>query len=274
MAAVADIRGLWRRTIYRRAGQVLDLATEVYWLQGPRYFADIRQPAQRISFAGVGCLRDLDDAQLSWLALQEAFAGTLLLDGALAWWQRSIDIHPQGPFEDRARLSQTGDVLNEYGTESPYYERWERGKTSAGAHWGLLLASDADGRRGFLVRAADKMMFARARSACLPPGRTLTEALAALPTLEERQNLLDVEVSLGSVAANGPEWMIERSTLPFKTATLYSIRRREHATVSGTQIIELEDLDVEGRRTISIWRILDADAANAAAELSADGAMT
>ena len=274
MAAVADIRGLWRRTIYRRADQVLDLSTEVHWLQGPRYFADIRQPAQQISFADVGCLRDLDDAQLSWLASQEAFAGTLQLDGALAWWQRSIDIHPQGPLEDRARLSQTGDVLDEYGTESPYYERWERGKAFSGPHWGLHLASDTDGRRGFLVRAADKMMFSRARGASLPPGRTLTEALAALSSLEERQNLLDVEVSLGSVAANGREWMIERSTLPFKTATFYSIRRREHATVSGAQAIELEDLDVEGRRTTGIWRILDADAASAATELSADGAMT
>jgi hypothetical protein len=268
-AAVGDVRGLWRRTIYRRADQVLDTSTEVCWLQGPRYFADIRQPVERISFAGAGCLRDLDDAHLAWLASQEAFAGNLQLAGALAWWQRSIDLQPQGRFEDRARLRQAGDVLDEYGTESPYYERWERGSPSSGAHWGLHLASEADGRRGFLVRAADKMMFARARPSPLPAGRTVTEALAALPTLEERQDLLDVEVSLGSVAANEHEWLIERSTLPFKTATRCSIRCREDAAASGARVIELDDLDAEGRRIVSVRRILDADAHDAAAELAA-----
>ena len=269
MAAVADVRGLWRRTIYRRADEVLDTSTEVYWLQGPRYFADIRQPVQRISFAGVGCLRDLDNAHLAWLALQEAFAGNLQLDGTLAWWQRRLDMQPQGPFEDRGRLCQAGDVLDEYGTESPYYERWERSNALAGAHWGLHLASETDGRRGFLVRAADKMMFARARRSSLPPGRTITEALAALPTLEERQDLLDVEVSLGSVAANEREWLIERSTLPFKTAMRGSIRRREDAAAGGARFIELDDLDAEGRRIIGVWRILDADAPDAAAEFAA-----
>jgi hypothetical protein len=269
LAAVGDVRGLWRRTLYRRADEVLDSSTEVHWLQGPRYFADIRQPVERISFAGVGCLRDLDNAHLAWLAQQEAFAGDLQLDGTLAWWQRSIDMQPQGPFEDRARLSQDGDVLDEYGTESPYYERWERSNPSTGAHWGLHLASEADGRRGFLVRAADRMMFARARRSSLPPGRTLAKALAALPTLEERQDLLDVEVSLGSVAANEREWLIERSTLPFKTATRCSIRRREDITASGARVIELDDLDAEGRRIIGLWRILDADAPEAAAEFAA-----
>jgi len=272
LAAVGDVRGLWRRTIYRRADEVLDTSTEVYWLQGPRYFADIRQPVEPISFAGVGCLRDLDDLHLSWLALQEAFAGNLQLDGALAWWQRSIDMQPQGPFEDRARLSQAGDVLDEYGTESPYYERWERSNPSAGVHWGLQLASEAGGGgRGFLVRAADKMMFARARRGSLPPGRTLTEALAALPTLEESQDLLDMEVSLGSVVANEREWLIERSTLPFKTATRCSIRRLGDAAASGARVIELDDLDAEGRRIIGVWRILDADAPDAAAEFAAPG---
>jgi hypothetical protein len=248
---------------------MLDTSTEVYWLQGPRYFADIRQPVERISFTGIRCLRDLNNAQLAWLALQEAFAGNLQLDGALAWWRRSIDMQPRGPFEDRARLSQAGDILDEYGTESPYYERWERRNPSAGPHWGLYLASEADGRRGFLVRAAASMMFARARRSSLPRGRTLSEALAALSSLEGKQDLLDVEVSLGSVAANEREWLIERSTLPFKTATRCSIRCSEDATASGARIIELDDLDAEGQRITGVWRILDADAPDAAQEFAA-----
>jgi hypothetical protein len=269
VAAVADLCGLWRRSIYRRADGALDTSTEVHWLQGPRYFADIRQPLGPISFAGVKCLRDLDNAHIAWLALQQAFAGTLLLDGERAWWQRSIDMHPQAVFEDRARLQQSGDVLDEFGTESPYYERWERSEPSAGAHWGVRLANAADGRIGFLVRAADRMIFARQRRASLAPGRTLSEALAALPSLEERQDLIDVEVSLGKVSTNNTEWLIERSTLPFKTATRCSIRRRNNYALSGAQVIELADLDVDGRHTIGTWRIIDADQADAAAEFAA-----
>jgi hypothetical protein len=269
LAAVGDMRGLWRRTVYRRADELLDTSTEVHWLQGPRYFADIRQPVQRLSFTGVGCLRDLDDTHLSWLALQEAFAGVLQLDGSLAWWRRSIDLQPQGLLEDRARLSQSGEAIDEYGTELPYYERWERSNTSAGApHWGLHLAGEADGCRGFLVRAGDKLMFARARRSSLPSGRTLSEALAALPTLEERQDLLDLEVSLGSLAADEGEWLIERSTLPFKTAARCAIRCREVNAAGGARVIELDDLDAAGRPTIRVWRILDADASDAAAEFT------
>jgi len=117
-ADVGDVRGLWRRTIYRRGNEAPDASTDVHWMQGPRFFADIRQPVERASFVRVGCLRDLEPEHLAWLALQEAFAGELELEGNLAWWRRAIDLEPQGPFEDRARLQQTGDVIDEYGAKS------------------------------------------------------------------------------------------------------------------------------------------------------------
>lgn len=190
---VDDVRGLWRRTVYRRADAVLDTSMEVFWLQGPRFFADIRQPVEPMSFAGVGCLRDLKAGHMAWLASQHAFAGNLEFDGALAYWQRTLDLQPPGPFEDRARLQQAGDSLDEYCTQWSYYERWERQGASSGRCWGLRLSSTTDGRCGFLVRAADKLMFARARLGSLPLGGTLAEALDTVGTLEEKQNLLDVE---------------------------------------------------------------------------------
>ncbi len=130
------------------------------------------------------------------------------------------------------------------------------------------MVSQTDARGGFLIRAADKMMFACARRSCLPAGRTLTQALAALPSLEERQDLLDIEVSLGSVTAKPREWLIERSTLPFKTASRCAIRRREDALASRFGVVELDDVNADGRRIVSVWRILDADAPDAAAEFS------
>ena len=68
-ADVGDVRGLWRRTIYRRGNEAPDASTDVHWMQGPRFFADIRQPVERASFVRVGCLRDLESEHLAWLAL-------------------------------------------------------------------------------------------------------------------------------------------------------------------------------------------------------------
>lgn len=272
-ANVGDVRGLWRRTLYRRGNEAPDASTDVYWMQGPRFFADIRQPVEPISFARVGCLRDLEPEQLAWLALQEAFAGALELESDLAWWRRVMDFKPQGPFEDRARLRQTGDVIDEYGTESPYYERWERQNPTQRPCWGLRLQSLADGRGGFLVRAADKLMFARARAAPLQPCRALAEILDEIPTLEGKQDLLDFEVSLGSMTAGGHQWLIERSTLPFKQGKLWSIARRaassanREASDSRPALIEVDDLDSHGKRIVSAWRIVDTDADDAAREL-------
>jgi hypothetical protein len=272
-ADVGDVRGLWRRTIYRRGNEAPDTSTDVHWMQGPRFFADIRQPVEGASFVRVGCLRDLEPEHLAWLALQEAFAGELELEGNLAWWRRAIDLKPQGPFEDRARLQQTGDVIDEYGTESPYYERWERQNPTQGHCWGIRLQSLAEGRGGFLVRAGDKLMFARARTAPLPPGRILAEILDEIPTLEGKQDLLDFEVSLGCMPAGGHQWLIERSTLPFKQGKLWSITRRaassanREAPGTGAGLIEVDDLDSHGERIVSAWRIVDTDANDAAREL-------
>lgn len=267
MRSVDDVRGLWKRSVYRRADGVIDTSTEVFWLQGPHFFADMRQPIERVSFACVGCLRDLDAGQVSWLALQNGFAGNLQLDGAAAWWHRTIDMQPTGPFADRGLLQLTGEVLEEYGTESPYYERWERQRASTGPSWGLRLQGTADGRSGFLVRVADQMMFARARNSPLPPGRTLTEALEAVTTLEAKQDLIDFEVSLGRVAAaNDHEWLIERSTLPFRVNMPCSIRRRAAAAGDGAHVIEMDDLDPKGRCMVGSWRVMDADSGDAGVE--------
>jgi hypothetical protein len=270
-APVDDVRGLWRRTIYRRGNEERDGSTEVFWLQGPRFFADIRQPMERASFPHVGCLRDLNTNHLTLLASQEAFAGRLELSGDAAWWRRTIDLQPQGAFEDRARLLQAGNVLEEYGTEQHYYERWERGSPSTSRCWGLQLMRLTDGRSGFLVRADGALMFGRGRKSALPLGRTLIEVLDEIPTLEGKQDLFDFEVSLGTVTADGHEWLIERSTLPFKEERLWSIRLRADELVGRAGVIEIGDLDSEGNRFVDAWGIVDVDHPDAAVELCSSG---
>ena len=266
------MRGLWRRTIYRRGNEEHSASTDVFWLQGPGFFADIRQPVERASFSHVGCLRDLNINDLASLALQEAFAGRLILDRDAAWWRRVIDLQPQGAFEDRARLSQTGNVLEEYGTEQHYYERWERGNPSTSRCWGLELRNLADGRTGFLVRADGALVFARGRKSPLPRSRTLIEAVNGIPTLEGKQDLLDFEVSLGKVTADGHEWLIERSTLPFKEERSWSIHVRADDLGGRARVIEVGDLDGEGNPIVGAWSVIDMDHPDAAIEFYSSGA--
>jgi hypothetical protein len=253
-----DLRGLWRRTVYRRAGEEPDCSMEVFWLQGPRFFSDLRQPVKCPSFEGVACLRDLTEDHLVWLARQEAFAGRLELGVATAHWHRGIDLQPPGQFPDRAQVHLIGDTLDEYGTEVRYYEQWVREEREPSPCWGARMVNAIDGRSAFLVRAAGRFMFARTRAVPLPAGRTLREALDGLPTLQDKQNLLDFEVSLGVVRSSEQGWFIERSTLPFKEGTLWPMRIGDLG-VKPAAMIELDDLDPEGRRICQGWRILDTD---------------
>jgi hypothetical protein len=259
-----DVRGLWERTVFRRSDDTIDASSEVFWLQGPTFFADLRQPVDRPSFDGVAGLRDLRVDHFPWLAAQNAFAGTLELDGTAAWWHRTIDMQPPGALEDRARLQRIGEGLDEYGEESPYYERWERRSGSTEPCWGVKLTRRVDERRAFLVRVDDWLMFARARNGALPPGCTLAQALEAATTLEAKQDLLDFEVSLGRVAPGDRQWTIERSTLPFKAGKAWSIQRIEEA--AGSCHIEMQDLDPMGHGILTTWCIVDADSPDAAVE--------
>lgn len=270
-ARLDDVRGLWRRTLFRRGNDAPDCSAEVFWLQGPHFFADIRQPVERMSFAGVTCLRDLNADHLAWLASQQAFAGRLELDGTLAWWRRSIDLQPEGPFADRARLEQTGGVLDEYGIEASYTERWERENSPLDPCWGMRLASLTDGREGFLVRAGGRLMFGRARTSSLPSAQDLARILAPLP-LERKQDLLDFEVSLGRMqpatsGQHGEEWLIERSTLPYKQGRAWSLQLHTGAPEDPLGVVELADLDREGNPIVGRWRIAETDHPEAAREL-------
>jgi len=71
-------------------------------------------------------------------------------------------------------------------------------------------------------------------------------------------------VSLGSMAANSHEGLIERSTLPFKQGKSWSIQRRADAR---GHVIEVDDLDSAGKRIVSTWRIIETDVPVAADEL-------
>ncbi len=244
------LQGLWSRQFLQHDGAAPDTTSSVSWLQGPRFFADLRQPAELAEFRGIRCLRELNATQTLELARQSGFAGALEYDGSTAHWHRMIDYQPDSGVPDRAAVQFDNEVLVETGLAARYLERWVRVPQSAETSRGLALRSRDSRSSGYLVQAGEWLMFARdRRMPGLPRGRTLGQLLAAAQTLEEQQNLVDLEISLGRRA--GDAWTIQRSTLPYKCG-------REWEITVGAEVA-MEDLTDTGEPITRRWEILGVD---------------
>ncbi|WP_052441235.1 hypothetical protein [Streptacidiphilus anmyonensis] len=235
--ALADLGGVWRRTLVPEADGSTDRTSSVTWVQGPTLFGDLRQPAGLDAAVGASPLRDLDHHQLLALCGQRAFAGTLQQDGEAFSWVRRIDLHPTAPLPDTGTLRWEEGVLVEEGLHEAYLEHWERIGGPPAAPAAALLEDPQDGCTGLLVRAGSWFCYARDRYAPLPmPLVSLVEQVGGCDRRAQGAALLDCEVSVGRVRAG--RWEIVRSTLPHRVGT---------------------DLAPEWNRTGDKLRIRDAD---------------
>jgi hypothetical protein len=101
---MADLRGLWRRSLISWPDSTLDTTTSVRWLQGTCAYVDLRQPAALGDFSGRRDLADLTMDDCSRLAEQQGFAGRLTFDGTHFEWSRSIDFQPKALHVDAGSL--------------------------------------------------------------------------------------------------------------------------------------------------------------------------
>jgi hypothetical protein len=244
--------GVWRRDVLERPGTPPDRSTLVHWLQGPRFFIDLRQGAHPPDFSDTRCLRDLTLDHLRWLATQEGFAGCFHLAEGIALWEHHIDFQPASPRRDRARLFLRGNALHEEGTEQPYYERWTREGADDSSALGMRLACASRTIGGYLVRVGNRFMYARDRASPLPAAARLTALMDGELTLEQKRDLVDIEISLGDIDATGT-WTIRRSTLPFKVGDAFLLER----TAGDT--LEICDVERDGGRYLRRWRIVELD---------------
>ena len=182
MVSLSDISGLWRRRLIAWPQGEADTTTEVYWLQGPELYADLRIPERRPRCKAT-CLRELDRKMLGFLARQEGFFGKLDVQVSIGHWHRAFDYQPDTGRQDRGHLAFEGDILVERGVEAPYIEHWVR-EPHTDECMALSLETDAPSRTGCLILAGDAFMYARSRSAKLPPGADLTECLKAAGSLQ------------------------------------------------------------------------------------------
>jgi hypothetical protein len=211
--ALADLRGVWFRSLLLDAAGVRDTTTSVTWVQGPTRYADLRQPADRSQPRGITGLADLSASQLLDLTAQEAFAGRLRrLDDAYHW-DRSFDFAPVA-LPDSGRLHRQGPALIEEGLHTPYVEHWHPAPESGPPHAAVDLTDAEDGRAGLLVRTGSWFCYVRDRAVPVPAGAPLADLVRGAADLSQARLLVDLEVSLGRIATG--RWTVRRSTLPHR----------------------------------------------------------
>ncbi|MBI3431300.1 MAG: hypothetical protein HY018_03680 [Hydrogenophilales bacterium] len=242
--------GVWRRSLLETAGQ-RDERSHVFWLQTPHWHADLRIPAGRPDFSGVGCLAECDDAQLAWLARQQGFCGVTQVDGDRCTWHRQMDFQPANGSRDIGRMAFDGERVTETGIEADYLEIWERLPPSRGGTAALELAvaaGEPPARPTWLLVAGDCFIYVRGRAQPLPATTDLSHLVAwTQPARSQLLDWLDVEISFGYRKGPNP-WRIEHSTLPFREETF--LTRPGAIQRLGYQIA------VEGSNERR-WRILD-----------------
>jgi isopenicillin N synthase-like dioxygenase len=240
--------GAWQRLVLSVPGEPVDTLTQVEWLQGPVFYVDVRQPVALAPQAMASCLAEVTLDEAALLAAQEGFAGRFCLAGNQAEWQREIDYRPC-PLGDRGILEQSGDLLIETGVEADYIEYWQRGATGPDRSSGAARLLRADGCAVLLVRYGNRFGYARSRRSALPRGADLRSAVAAAITPQQAQALVDCEISLGTVTAQG--WRIERSTLPWRAGDL--LLGPDDALAQGC--ITVGDVDPSGRPCRHVLRL-------------------
>ncbi|HEX7776613.1 MAG TPA: hypothetical protein VF449_08805 [Parvibaculum sp.] len=248
---IADLGGLWRRSLIDWPDGHRDTETWVNWLQGPSFYVDLRQPLGRPDFSGIANLRQLEPRHLGWLASQEGFAGELHHQDGFFEWRRELDFQPQAIYSDMGRLWFENGMMIEEGKDIAYIEHWHREMLDRKPSCAVRLNDAAAGCRGYLLRHGPLFMYARARAARVPANIHLTDCVAGAASRQAAQDFVDCEISQGVVTSAG--WIIQRSSLPFREG-----RRLSPAMAPGRESsFFTADVAPGGAAMTRRWEVLD-----------------
>lgn len=256
MPGVAELRGLWRRSLIAWPDGMRDTTTNVHWLQGLSAYIDLRQPALAPDFSHARALADLSLEDCAWLATQEGFSGQFGFDGAYFEWARTIDFQPKPLYSDAGSLWWEGNVLIEKGRDISYIEHWHRDEEAATYPVAAVtLRERHKNTPGAFLRVGRNFMLARDRAVIPPAQQTLSECVAAAPTLRHAQALVDCEISFGVVGLE--EFRITASTLPYRIGDILNQQL-------GDGTLTTNDRDHNGNAITRQWEITGIEGATGA----------
>lgn len=145
-ATLADLPGIWRRSLLVTADGMRDEVSPVYWLQSANLYGDIR----------------LDSGDRSDVApAMRGFAGRLGERDGIFRWVRTIASFPLDGPPDDGRLCWQGSVLREDGVHSPYLELWVRVALPVPGDYAAELIDPESGRLGYLLSLGGFRYFGR-----------------------------------------------------------------------------------------------------------------
>ncbi|MCQ0987467.1 hypothetical protein [Jiella marina] len=206
-------RGLWERTALERLGPGLltdDRPARVFWLQTERWHADLRVPEDRPDFGAVDSLEACSDAQLAFIAGQDAFCGLTRVEGAICIWQRLFDLRPlKAP--DIGRMELSADRIIEHGVVEAYREEWS---LVAGSRDGETTAPGAmaiEPTRDIVLTAGAWRIVVTPR----PPAPEWIDPFVPIADCDRATLLWRTAMSVTLYRRDGAGWQAELSTHPW-----------------------------------------------------------
>lgn len=209
----AWLLGVWTREWERDAQGQHDDA-EVYYLQAPGYFADLRIQRNRPPAGDATAIAQLDVAGRDSLAGSLGFAGRTAYARGIMHWQHEFEFQPPDGTEDAGYARPAGPGrMRETGLDGSYVEAWRR-LDDGGGRFLVLRAAGAGRERQLLVLAGDHYIYVRDREAPLPRAESMRALVAARPELAA--SAPDCEFSYGRIKGGEAPWQVRRSTLPWR----------------------------------------------------------
>lgn len=217
------LRGLWRRLSIETPDGQRDTQTQVFYLQTSSCFADLRLPFDRPDLRQAS-FSSLTQAEIVALSRQQGFAGITQFEQGQCQWVRYIDYQPPQSVRDIGLLYWQNNILIEEGVDQVYREEWHKVDDGDGDFTALVLApDDTSGSvltwQAGLVIAGDYFIYSHNRSVTLPAAETLSDFLMTSTTLQEQQDYVGCEISLGLCRSGRVPWEIQRSTIPWREGT-------------------------------------------------------
>jgi hypothetical protein len=237
-AAVPDwLRGVWTRE-WIQEGKAKSNTLDVFYLQTPSYFADIRLPKGRTHFPNAKSFADLTDQQLRLLARQNGFTGLTTTSGPVATWNHDIQFQPSDGAPDRGRLQRIARTrMHEHGLDGSYIDSW-RSATSGNGHFLAIRVMHTGRLLRTLIVIGNQFVYVRNRAMDLPAAASF-EALFDFTKASRAQieEYLDCEFSVGRVRGGAVPWEIEQSTLPWREGRHLEFADEVAAAEGGTELV-------------------------------------